>query len=382
MTSTPLLAGALLRTRHVVALVLTFGGIIHLCPRLVRWRCRRLWWRPGSRVLRSPDRGRTERARGREATARQAPDSAARYRAAFVPRFLRRLTGLFLLGAAHAVLLFHGDILTTYAVLGLMLLAAHRVRPRTALIAAGMLTGLVALFMTLTALTDAGPANDAADALAAAQQSTAALHGDPGSVIAEHLRSMPQMLLGLAFLQAPAALAAFLVGLAVGKRRLLANATRHARTLRVVQYVGYPVGLAGALVFAGTGGITDLNGFALALTVLTAPLLAAAYVATLLQIFHTGRGQRIAAALAPAGRMALTNYLGQSLICALIFTGWGLGLVGQVSPLTALLIAIGIFSAQLLLSARWMAQHRYGPVEWILRAITNAQRPAWRRDAR
>jgi len=77
--------------------------------------------------------------------------------------------------------------------------------------------------------------------------------------------------------------------------------------------------------------------------------------------------------------MALTNYLSQSLICALIFTGLGLGLIGQVPPAGVLAIALGIFAAQLVLSARWMRTHRYGPVEWILRAVTNAQWPAWRR---
>ncbi|MFD1050261.1 DUF418 domain-containing protein, partial [Kibdelosporangium lantanae] len=59
-------------------------------------------------------------------------DSAARASAAFTPRFLRRLGGLFVLGVLHAVLLFHGDILTTYAVLGLVLLAVKGISPRTA----------------------------------------------------------------------------------------------------------------------------------------------------------------------------------------------------------------------------------------------------------
>lgn len=135
-------------------------------------------------------------------------------------------------------------------------------------------------------------------------------------------------------------------------------------------------GLAGGAVLASTGGTTDLNMGAVALTVLTAPLLTAAYVATLLRIFQTRAGRRLAAALAPAGRMALTNYLAQSLICALIFTGWGFGLVGHAAPLTGVLVAIAIFLAQLLISAAWLNRHRYGPVEWLLRAVTNLTRPA------
>ncbi|GAA3749252.1 DUF418 domain-containing protein [Plantactinospora mayteni] len=307
-------------------------------------------------------------------------DSAARQGAAFVPRFLRRLAGLFVIGAAHAVLLFHGDILTTYALLGLILLAVRGIRPRTALVVAGVLTGVVALFMTISALSGAVFAPDAAAAIAAGQESTEALRGNPGSVIAEHLRSMPQMLGALAGFQGPLAMAVFLVGLAAGKRQVLADAGRHRRALRIVQYVGYPVGLAGGVVLASTGGTTEMNMFALAVTVLTAPLLTAAYVGTLLEFFRTRPGQRLSAVIAPAGRMALSNYLGQSAICAILFTGWGFGLVGHVSPLTVVLVAVAIFLLQLLVSARWLATHRYGPAEYCLRAVTFAARPTWRRQ--
>ena len=101
--------------------------------------------------------------------------------------------------------------------------------------------------------------------------------------------------------------------------------------------------------------------------------LAAAYVATLFRIF--ARAPRFAEELAPAGRMALTNYLGQSLLAVLVFTGVGLGLVGRVGPATVLLVAVAIFAVQLWFSRWWLARHRYGPVEWVLRAVTNAERP-------
>ncbi|GAB3842755.1 DUF418 domain-containing protein [Dactylosporangium cerinum] len=99
----------------------------------------------------------------------------------------------------------------------------------------------------------------------------------------------------------------------------------------------------------------------------------------MLRWYHTTGGARIAATLAPAGRMALTNYLSQSLLCVLLFTGAGLGLIGTVPPLGVLAIAFAIFAAQLPVSAWWMRRHRYGPVEWLLRAVTNAEWPAWRR---
>ncbi|OKI63968.1 DUF418 domain-containing protein [Micromonospora sp. CB01531] len=303
-------------------------------------------------------------------------DAARRRDTAFRPRFLRRLAGLFVLGGLHAVLLFHGDILTTYAVLGLVLLAVHRIRPRTAVILTGLLVGVVVLSFGSMALAEA-PSVEQSAALRAGESVTAALAGGPASVIAQNVRSIPHMIVGTARLQGPVALAMFLLGLAAGRRRMLADVSPHARALRLIQCVGYPVGLAGAFAVVALGGRTTVEGLALA--TLTGTALAAAYAATMLRLFQTRMGRHISVALAPAGRMALTNYLSQSLICALIFTGLGLGLIGQVPPAGVLAIALGIFAAQVVLSARWMRTHRYGPVEWILRAVTNAERPAWRR---
>ncbi|GAA5107981.1 DUF418 domain-containing protein [Haloechinothrix salitolerans] len=302
-------------------------------------------------------------------------DSAERSGARFRPRFLRRLAVLFVIGGLHAILLFQGDILTTYAVLGLILLVVHRIQPRTALIVAATLTALVALFFGAISLGDAPIVNEA-QALEQGQQSTIALSGGITSLITEHLAAIPHMLVALVVQQGPIAFAAFLAGLAAGKLRALSDTARQNRALRTIQLVGFPIGLAGGVVFASLGGTSSAAG--LSISVATAPFLAAAYAATLLRLCHTAWGTTIAELLAPAGRMALSNYLGQSLICVVLFTGVGFGLVGTVPPLAVLGIAIAIFAAQLVASAGWMRTHRYGPVEWLLRAATNVETPPWR----
>ncbi|MBF9127938.1 DUF418 domain-containing protein [Plantactinospora sp. S1510] len=305
-------------------------------------------------------------------------ESAARRGVDFVPQFRRRVVGLFALGVLHAVLLFHGDILSTYAVFGLVLLAARQISARTAVIAATALLGTIAFLVALAAVSGASITPDHAEALAAGQVTTDALRGGLGSVILEHLRSLPAMVSALA-VQGPLALSAFLLGLAAGKRQALGNVARHSRLLRRVELVGYPLGLTGALLFVVGGGTGNLTG--LMISIVTAPLLTAAYVATALRLFRTERGARVASALAPAGRMSLSNYLGQSLICVLIFTGLGLGQVGELAPLTVLLLAIAVFCGQLALSAWWLGRHRYGPAEWALRAWTNQERPEWSRPS-
>jgi len=302
-------------------------------------------------------------------------DSAARRGVDLVPRFRRRLAGLFVLGILHAVLLFQGDILTTYALLGLVLLAMRRASAETALRAAVLLTAGIGFILALAATSGAQLVTDPAAALAAGQRSTEALQGGIGSVITEHVRQLPAMF-GTLLVQGPLALSAFFFGYAAGRRRLLTDIAGNRPLLRRVQRLGYPIGLAGGVIFASGGGSANLTG--LTVGVLTAPLLAAAYAATLLQFFQTDRGRRVAAVLAPAGRMSLSNYLGQSLLCVLVFTGIGLGLAGTVAPPVVVLIAVAIYSVQVAASAAWMARFRYGPTEWLLRAWTEQRWPRLR----
>jgi len=68
--------------------------------------------------------------------------------------------------------------------------------------------------------------------------------------------------------------------------------------------------------------------------------------------------------------MALSNYLMQSVVCALIFYGYGFGLIDRLSLATTLAVAVILFGVQLLLSRWWLRRFNYGPIEWLLRAMT------------
>ena len=81
-------------------------------------------------------------------------------------------------------------------------------------------------------------------------------------------------------------------------------------------------------------------------------------------------GGRLLAGLAPAGRMTLTLYVGQSLVFAPILYGYGLGLWDDFSHLQMVLIGLIAFAAQLALAALWYRSFRYGPLEWLWRAAT------------
>ncbi|HEX4817447.1 MAG TPA: DUF418 domain-containing protein [Nonomuraea sp.] len=304
-------------------------------------------------------------------------DSAARRGHPFVPMFLRRLGGLFLLGLAHAVLLFPGDILTTYAAVGLALLVLRRLTPRAAALLAAGLTAVLALgfvLLGLMAVSGVDLSGQVADTTREAAQSDLALGGGFWQIVSEHVRKLSLVIVLRLLFQGPAVLAACLIGLAVGKLGALRDLSAHTGALRRLQWIGFSAGLTGALLYtmsAWNGAFHKFWGEAVDLV--TAPLLAAAYAATFLRLLP--RVPRLARALAAPGRMALSHYLAQSLICALIFTGYGLALVDRVSPPAEVLVAVAIFTVQVVVSRHWLKSHRYGPVEWLLRCLTYWRRP-------
>lgn len=310
-------------------------------------------------------------------------ESARRSGASHAHRFLRRLAGLWLLGVLHAVFLFHGDILTTYAVLGVLLLAigawadGRLLRLATALIA---LTACAWALLALASAIEAQPLDHAA-LHREAEAATQAFRQSAATVVAQHLRELSTIWQMLLFVQAPCALSMFMLGLVAGRRRMLERVDElhrlRARLMRLGALVGFPGAAiyAYSAVYRADDAALAAAGFAIGLA--TAPFLTGAYIAMAVSCFERFPGLRHA--LAPAGRMALSNYLLQSATCALLFHAYGLGLVGQLSPLQVLLLALLLFILQLALSRWWMQRFAYGWLEWLLRAITLGAWPRWRR---
>ena len=82
--------------------------------------------------------------------------------------------------------------------------------------------------------------------------------------------------------------------------------------------------------------------------------------------------------LAAVGRMALTSYLLQTLICTTVFYGRGLGLFGQVSRVGQSGLVLAIWTLLLIISPWWLARFRYGPTEWLWRSLAYGRRQPMR----
>jgi uncharacterized protein len=98
-------------------------------------------------------------------------------------------------------------------------------------------------------------------------------------------------------------------------------------------------------------------------------LLALGYGAAIMALMQFPVARRLLSTFAPAGRMAFTNYLLQSVIFGFIFFGYGLGQFGRMGAATAFVIGVAVYVAQLILSKWWLRRYRFGPIEWLWRTL-------------
>ncbi|MEQ4726194.1 DUF418 domain-containing protein [Nonomuraea sp. B19D2] len=289
-------------------------------------------------------------------------------------RMLRRCLGLFLIGVAHGFLLWIGDILTLYAALGLVLLAMRGVSARKAFVVGCWIIGVMSvIWLILSGLTLLDPGPPQAVDAAAGLHAEELVRDGPLGFLTFQVQTYPALVAMVWLGQGPMAMALLLFGLALGKARLLEEPERWAHLMPRVQWAGFGVGVPAAVFFswATSRGGGALQLVAMALNNVTSVLLTAAYVVTLLQVLK--RVPAVRRALAPAGRMAASNYIGQSVLCCLIFTGYGLALAGTLSPLAVMGVAAAIYAVLLAVSMWWLRRHRYGPVEYVLRALTHGR---------
>lgn len=311
-------------------------------------------------------------------------------------RYARRLLALLVLGVAHALLLWAGDILATYAAVGAILLLFAGSEPRTLLRwAAGLVLVPAALVgLLVAALSRAGPGSSFGSARQVeidfrdAGERALAVYGEGSyrQIVDERLIELTQVVPLILFVQAPVVLAMFLIGSWAGRRGVLAKpGADRGLLVRVLRY-GLIVGVPGNLLFAAlqqgaASAASPAYLGAFGLLYVTGPALALVYGAGLALLAQDERWRARLTPLATVGRLALTNYILQSLIATTVFYSYGLGLFGQVGSGVLLTLCLAIFALQVLISGLWLKRFRFGPLEWLLRSFTYLRRQPLRADA-
>ena len=302
------------------------------------------------------------------------------------PAYARRLVGLFVFGAVHAVFLFVGDILTIYAGLGVVLWAVRAWPVRRLVRLAG--AALAVSVVCYAALGWAAVAVPVGDVTALAAEADRAYGGSFLDAAGQRLRDLPVVYPFLLVFNGPAALAMFALGLAAGKAGVFTDPDRFWPRIRRAVPATLAVGVVGnaAYAFATAGPPGDAPAWAaasvMALAAVSAPALAFVYGVAVLAAVRSGRFGRVLSWLQSAGRMLLTNYMGESLVAGFLFGGWGLGLFGQVGPAGCLLLTPVVYGVLVAFSRVWMRSFRYGPEEWLLRSWTKARWQPFRAGGR
>jgi uncharacterized protein len=294
----------------------------------------------------------------------------------FTPIAIRRLSMLLVIGCIHAFFIWHGDILINYAILALIALLFFWMSGK-ALLLTGILTYMIPniLFGLLLFLaTLVTPTNDYYHHDEAIKSVESYQNGTFWEITGQRFYDWSQVnsienSIILFFNIFPF----LLIGAGISKLNLVRNNMQNKKAIKVL-----------LLIFVIVGSLLKLLPFAVRnlfseyiQDIFGGPLLAVSYalVIILLMEKHSAKLQVFQA----VGKLAISNYLFQSIVATLIFYNYGLGLFSKISVGTGTLLAITIFLIQAYISTKWVRSYHYGPVEWIWRAFSYWKIPNWKK---
>jgi uncharacterized protein len=308
-----------------------------------------------------------------------------------IPTFRLRVLFLLLFGITHVVLLWAGDILTFYALIGFLLILFRKksdrglvkwavslaLIPTIIMLFAWGMYALASMHPESKAAFEAGMQGNAAQMRQLAE--TAAIAYSEGSfseIISARVSEYSNLFFGGILVFYPVVLAMFLFGAWAARKGIIANYQNHlpffrkaliwgliigplANLLYAYAYTQAPVGELGHWGFLGTSMHT-IGGIMFCLV----------YVSTIVLLTSKGKLKIFRSLLAPVGRMALTNYLLHSIICTTLFLPYGFGLFGKFSAWQGVALTVAIFMLQIPFSRFWLRHFNYGPFEWLWRSLT------------
>lgn len=288
--------------------------------------------------------------------------------------FLRRLFVLYLIGAAHAIFFWHNDILQYYALCGALLLPFVRVGNRT-ILALSAIALVVPAAITLAGAIPPESFTAPRDFLYHRFGFTLDTRVDilAGGSFAHIVR----INLGNWFGQLDYVITSgwifkifgcFLLGFYLGRNEVHENLPSYRPIIKRLAIFGLAIGLPLNVIYA-SNFYSESWLHTVSDTVAILPL-SAGYASLLCLIWLGASGNKRLLCFAPVGRMALTNYVGQSVICTLIFYGTGLGLGGKMGPTLYLSIGFAVFLFQIIASQAWLGRFQFGPLEWLWRSLT------------
>ncbi len=315
----------------------------------------------------------------------------------YLPVFSRRMVLLFIIGYLHAWLLWAGDILAPYAIGGLLLMLFLNRSDKTIKIWIGVFIGGFTLFFTVLVLMImfAMTIPDVAEnlneeftqqgieyELLAQRGYDVHQTGSFSEIMSYRSEERGFVWLGMFFSPAglPYIIAIFLFGLLIGRKGILDNPQAFREYFIRNRNRNILIGLPCSILFAFTYYHIDpimIDSWYILHIIsfyVGTPLLCFGYVGYILMLLQKNNKNSLLPKFAPVGRMALTNYLMQSVICTTLFSGYALGFYGKLTPLMVLPVAVIIFALQVWFSIWYFKRFKMGPMEKLWRIGTYLKR--------
>ena len=319
---------------------------------------------------------------------------------------IRRMLWLLVFGLIHFFLIWMGDILVGYALIGLLAFLFRRKTNKQLMKWSMIFFGVGLLVFTLMfgslAVLESVATSPGASAEQVKQweevqknaglpspeviQKDIALHqGSYAGIVNDKLSEKAFQPLASTIMFGPETLALMLLGM-WGLRSGFLTGDWEARRYRRIAIVNIAIGTAGfALIvwlimrsghaFGASMGLTMAGG------AIFRPIMMIGYAALIILILkRVGAAGAVMSRIAAAGRTAFTNYLGTSILMTLLFYGYGAGLYGTLDRAQVYIVVLGMWALMLLWSKPWLARFRYGPFEWLWRTLARGSRQPMRKD--
>jgi len=295
-------------------------------------------------------------------------------------RYSRRLLILFFFGILHAFLFYVGDILSIYALTGFLLLLFRNQSSKFLLRTAVILLSLPVLqYIFVWWNAQGAPPVDPSGDLAFFEQLVLVYStGNFNDILFNNIGGTifgryPDLIFTGRFFKV---LAMFLLGFYIVKTKLFKytqdRKKRYKRILLWSAIIGIPSNIILAQMMS-TDAYYMLEPSGIIQPIVYAfgvPALGVFYAVAILLIYQKPRFRKTLNMFAPYGRMALTNYLMQSILSCFIFMSYGLGLFASVGPILFTIIGLSIMIIQFIFSHWWLSKFKYGPAEWLWRSMT------------
>lgn len=308
-------------------------------------------------------------------------ERSAAHGQSFPTLFVRRMTTLLVIGILHAFLVWHGDILITYALFGFVFLLFYKWRGKTLLIFGSLMYILpfaaLSLMMLLMVATGNSSSMMETDFIQAEATMNTYQNGSFMEITEQRIADWYKVNnLGSVLILFFSIFPHFLMGAGIAKLKWLHNPKLHQKKVVWIAVFTFLAGFFLKTLPYTTAANMEAN---MIQDFLGGPIVSFAYIFLFTLVFQHRKLTKIFTPIAAVGRLSISNYLFQSIVATLIFYSYGLGIYGEISFTTGILFVFIIYIGQMALSLLWLRYFYIGPIEYIWRFFTYGKRPLFKK---